>query len=130
MNFTTEIGAEVYVRNNKGRRAVIADEGVVDRVAVVGAAEVRIAVVDLGVADPERHKLHQLVERLDVDRRGVDQQVAVLDPGLVVVTGRQVGRRRDADALAICAFRLVQSRSTASCAAGSAEGRVTWTRSE
>ena len=69
---------------------VVADERVVDGVAVVAAAEVRVTVVDLHVADAHRGDLEQHLQRREIDRRLVDLDVAVLHPGLVVVPGRQI----------------------------------------
>ena len=40
---------------------------------------------------------HDVVERLPIDRRSIDEQIAVLDPRLVVMPGRGVGSHRDAD---------------------------------
>ena len=82
----------------KGVHQIVADERVVDRVAVVAAAEVRVAVVDLHVPDAQRHVLHHVVERPNVDRQLVDQQETVLDPGLVVVPRREIAGQLDADA--------------------------------
>ena len=77
---------------------VVADERVVDGIAVVAAAEMRVTVVDLEVADPHRHDLEERLQRREVDRRLVDLQVSVLHPRLVVMAGREVARQRDADA--------------------------------
>jgi hypothetical protein len=59
---------------------------------------VLVAVVDLEVTDLEGGDFHDLVERLVLDWRAVDQEVTVLDPGLVVVTRRGVRLDGDADA--------------------------------
>ena len=58
----------------------------------------RVAVVDFHVTDPQRHLFHEPIERRPVDGRFVDLHVAVLDPGLVVVTRRQIAGHRDPDA--------------------------------
>jgi hypothetical protein len=59
----------------------------VHRVAVVGPAEVRVAVVDLVVADLERRIVHDLVDHGHAqEAHGVDLDVAPFDPGLLVVT--------------------------------------------
>ena len=54
--------AEVDLAADLGREGIheqVADERVVHRVAVVGAAEVLVAVVDLEVAGADRHVLHE-----------------------------------------------------------------------
>ena len=57
----------------------------------------RVTVVDLEVADLERRVLHDALEQRVVDRRIVDEEVAVLHPRFLVMAGREVRRHRDAD---------------------------------
>ena len=66
----------------------------------------RVTVVDLEVTGTDRHVLHDVVERLPVDRRSVDQQVAVLDPSLLVVPRRRVRRHGDPDSLSELAVKV------------------------
>jgi hypothetical protein len=83
--------AEVQLTANLGREGIheqVADERVEHRVAVVRAAEMLVAIVDLHVAGSDRDVLHHVVQDRVVDRRVVDLQVAVLDPRLLVVAGR------------------------------------------
>src|SRR6185437_5766101 len=59
------IRARIYLRadlRREGVEDVVADERIVDRVAVVAAAEVRVAVVDLEVTDLEGRVLHDRLE--------------------------------------------------------------------
>ena len=77
---------------------VVADERIVDRVAVVAAPEVRVAVVDLEVAYAHGHDFHQRFQRREVDGRLIDLNVAILDPRLVVMPRRQIAGERDPDA--------------------------------
>ena len=100
--------AQVGLGADLGREGVddeVADERVVHASAVVAAAEVLVAVVDLEVADLERRVLHDLVEQRVLDRRAVDQEVAVLDPRLLVVPRRGVGLTATRMPRASCAFR-------------------------
>ena len=76
----------------------ICRQRVVDGVAVVAATEMRITVVDLHVSDAHRDDLHDRLQRDEVDRRLVDLDVAVLHPGLVVVTRRQIAGEGHANA--------------------------------
>ena len=65
------MGAEVHFAADLGRECVrdqVTDERVEHRLAVVGATEVLVTVVDLEVSDLERHVLHQAVEERHVDR--------------------------------------------------------------
>src|SRR5437868_13424589 len=67
--------AKVHLAPDLRRERVhdeVADERVVHRLAVVAAAEVLVAIVDLEVADAERRVLHDAVEEWIVDRRLVD----------------------------------------------------------
>src|SRR5665213_20878 len=78
----------------------ITDNRVVHRQTVVCAAIMLIAVVDFEVANLQGQVFHDGVERVHVDRRRVNQQVAVLDPGILVVARRQVGC--DFNAYSLC----------------------------
>ena len=91
IRFGADLGGEVI-------EDVVADERIEHRVAVVAAAEVRVAIVDLEMSDAERRVLHDVIEQRIVDRRRVDEQIAVLDPRLLVMARREVRRHRDADA--------------------------------
>src|SRR5437868_4542188 len=68
-------------------------------VAFVGSADVAVAVVHFEVSDLHRRVIHDLVEDLIIDRRGVHQDVAVLHPCLVVMAGGEIAGHRDANAL-------------------------------
>ena len=91
VDFTADFGRE-------GIHDIVADERVADRVAVVSATEVSISVVDLELAGTDRHVLHDVVERLPIDRRSIDEQIAVLDPRLIVMASRRVAGHGDTNA--------------------------------
>ena len=93
--------AEVHLAadlRREGIEDVVADERIVHRLAVVAAAKVRVAVVDLEVSNAERRVLHDAVEDRIVDRRLVDERVAVLDPRLLMVPRGGIARHREPNA--------------------------------
>src|SRR5205814_8073961 len=85
-------GAEIHLTadlRREGIQDVVADERIVHRLAVVSAPIVRVTVVDLEVADAERRVLHDAVEQWMIDRRLVDERVAILDPRLLMLPRRR-----------------------------------------
>ena len=59
----------------------------------------KVTIVHFEVPDLHRRELHDVVQDREINRRFVDLDEAVLDPGFVMVTRREVARELDADAL-------------------------------